>query len=239
MRFNEKRFATEYDRRLTGEGYPGSLLGEIAGELAARGRVLDVGAGTGHFTIPLAAAGHEVTAIEPSPAMMEILKAKIGPELAPRIHLCQSGWESWEGGMSDALICVHAIYGMKEIAAALEKMKRLSEKAVLLVKADHGSRTLSEIIRNGISIRRCSTGFPIDIESALNGLGIPFTVRSVSQVRTSRFADLDAEADYYRYHLGLDAGTTGAIRKIIATHAARTAGGYFFEAVYCDRLFTF
>jgi SAM-dependent methyltransferase len=239
MRFNEKRFATEYDRRLTDEGYPGSLLGEVAGELTARGRVLDVGAGTGHFTIPLAAAGHEVTAIEPSPAMMEILAAKIVPELAPRIHLCLSGWDSWEGDRSDALICVHAIYGMKNVSAALEKMKRLSEKAVLLVKADRGSRTLSEIIRNSIGTRRCSTGFSTDIESALNGLGIPFTARQVRQVRTSRFADLDAEAEYYRHHLGLEADAAGAIRKIIASHALREAGEYSFEAVYCDRLFAF
>jgi ubiquinone/menaquinone biosynthesis C-methylase UbiE len=52
--------------------YPEALvskLSELAGTAPAH--VLDLGAGIGHLTLPLAALGHRVTAVEPAHAMLE------------------------------------------------------------------------------------------------------------------------------------------------------------------------
>ena len=46
--------------------------------LARNDRVVEIGAGTGIATVPLLERGLRVTAIEPSPAMADLLKAKIG-----------------------------------------------------------------------------------------------------------------------------------------------------------------
>jgi SAM-dependent methyltransferase len=49
-------------------------------ELAAGGRALELGVGTGRIAIPLAANGVEVVGIDSSPAMLERLRAKPGGE---------------------------------------------------------------------------------------------------------------------------------------------------------------
>ena len=53
----------------------------------ARGRVLEYGAGTGRITLPMAAAGCEVTAVDASPAMLERLRERLrDDETNPRVR---------------------------------------------------------------------------------------------------------------------------------------------------------
>jgi SAM-dependent methyltransferase len=78
---NHRSWAKHYDevnRRCFGEYYDQltqQTLEQIGG-LGSGLRIADFGAGTGRLAIPLAAAGHQVTAIEPSKAMLEQLEAK-------------------------------------------------------------------------------------------------------------------------------------------------------------------
>jgi SAM-dependent methyltransferase len=55
----------------------------LLAELAAGGRVLELGIGTGRVALPLAAAGIEVHGVESSPAMVERLHAKPGGDAIP------------------------------------------------------------------------------------------------------------------------------------------------------------
>lgn len=52
-------------------------------ELAAGGRALEFAVGTGRVAVPLAARGVPVTGIELSPAMVDQLRTKVGPEELP------------------------------------------------------------------------------------------------------------------------------------------------------------
>jgi ubiquinone/menaquinone biosynthesis C-methylase UbiE len=68
------RMADAYAAR---PAYPNALISrlfELAGSAPAD--VLDVGAGIGHLSLPLAERGHRVTAVEPAAAMLESLKAR-------------------------------------------------------------------------------------------------------------------------------------------------------------------
>jgi ubiquinone/menaquinone biosynthesis C-methylase UbiE len=66
------RMAHVYDAR---PPYPAALVDAIAALAPKDGRVADLGAGTGHLALPLAARGLDVTAIEPAREMLERLRA--------------------------------------------------------------------------------------------------------------------------------------------------------------------
>lgn len=55
-------------------------------ELAAGGRVLELGVGTGRLALPLAAAGADVVGVDASPAMLDLLAAKPAADTIP-LHL--------------------------------------------------------------------------------------------------------------------------------------------------------
>ncbi len=62
------RWADKLEKQLLAE-----LLGPVEGK-----RILDIGCGTGHFSLWLAAMGCKVTAIDRSDAMLQIAQAKVG-----------------------------------------------------------------------------------------------------------------------------------------------------------------
>jgi ubiquinone/menaquinone biosynthesis C-methylase UbiE len=65
------RMADVYDAR---PPYPATLVDALAALAPPGGRVADLGAGTGHVALPLAARGLDVTAVEPARAMLDRLR---------------------------------------------------------------------------------------------------------------------------------------------------------------------
>ena len=71
----------EYRRRRADVTFYRQLARRFAGAAGAPGRVLDLGCGTGRLTLPLARDGHQVVAVDQSPAMLAGLGARL--ERAP------------------------------------------------------------------------------------------------------------------------------------------------------------
>ncbi len=245
MRFNDPKFAREYEARMTAEAYPGKLLDAAARELTGLERLIDIGAGTGLFALPLAMLGHRVTAVEPSGEMARIMREKTGEDIAPRLSVHAVSWEQWLGWRHDGALCAHSIYGMKDIPAALGKMKLFSGKTVLLVRYDAESRTLSEIIKKRVGqgaslyIEKSAKDFALSVTSALGSLGVPHTAKLLVQRRTTRFADAASEARYYARRIGSDEGAAGNIEEILKEYSEKDEEGYSFENIYADFLITF
>lgn len=239
MSFQKKRFAQEYERRLTEEGYPGNLLEKVLSEVKGSSSIIDVGSGTGFFSIPLLKQGYRIIAIEPSAEMIRIFKEKVGKELLPSLRIYNEEWESWDGDKADSLICIHSIYGMHDIKSALHKMREYSPKSIIIVKADSGRRTLSSIIGEQLKKSMSSQGFYGKIVRVLQESGIDFNSHEIKQIRDSRFADIDEEAEYYCYHLGLENDNHDRVREIIRAHSEQDGEGYVFRGIYRDYLITF
>jgi len=239
MKFYDRTFAAEYDRRLSAEGYPGNLVDHVERVLDGCGSVIDVGAGTGFFAIPLAVRGFTVEAVEPSEHMLDIFRGKLDSSTASRIRLHHRRWEEWEGEKRNALICLHSLYPMADPGAAIEKMARFADRRIVLVRNEEGSRNLSGLLRE-MTGRARETGFFISmIRKTLAGLNLPFSEEIVEQRRTGVFYDLDEEARYYCGHLGLKEDRLEQVRTIIEKNAVRREGYFEFEGLYRDIMVIF
>jgi SAM-dependent methyltransferase len=104
------------------DGHYGSLRGRIRTHVVDAhlrhhlapppGRLVDVGGGAGHQSIPLARAGYDVTIVDPSPAMLERAEQARAAEDAPtraRIRLVEAPGEAApaavDGETFDGVLC--------------------------------------------------------------------------------------------------------------------------------------
>ncbi|MER7759606.1 methyltransferase domain-containing protein [Streptomyces sp. NPDC097619] len=77
-----QEIATEYDERIPGEGVSDDLFTAsehdfVLSKVRAGQKVLDIGCGTGRFTVPMAAAGAEVSGLDISRAMLDVTAGKL------------------------------------------------------------------------------------------------------------------------------------------------------------------
>ena len=79
-----ERAADYYDlTRRSSDDVMAASVRLIAAELAPRGRVLEIGVGTGQVALPMRAEGVDVVGCDLSPAMIEVLRAKPGGAEVP------------------------------------------------------------------------------------------------------------------------------------------------------------
>ena len=239
MKFHEKRFAEEYEARLSGEGYPGILLDSVAAEINMNAKILDVGAGTGFFSIPLARMGHKVTALEPSSEMISILKHKITDDISNNILIEKRSWEDWNGEKYNYIISIHSIYPMRDAESSILKMKNYSDKTIMVIRADEGSLTLTDIVRSHFNKKRPSSGYENLTYQIMNEHKIDFAVKKIFQKRRSTFTDISKEAEYFCYRTGIDESRTKEVIRIIEANAEYNNGEFSFNSEYRDVMLIF
>jgi SAM-dependent methyltransferase len=95
--------------------------------LSPRKTLIDVGAGTGRHTVPLAGRVEWVTAVEPSEGMRS--------HIAPRdnITVIASAWADAEVATADIVICSHVLYGVREPVAFITKLERAARERVFVM----------------------------------------------------------------------------------------------------------
>ncbi len=237
MKFYNKKFAEAYDKRLTEEGYPGRLLKVVCGQLEGYERVIDVGAGSGLFTVPLARNGHHVVAIEPSPHMIRLLRRKLDSEIRPRVTTVQSTWEEADIPAGDAVICIHAVYPMKDLSAALLKMRDAAPLRMVLVRNEAEMDTISDRIREEFSSDRCGSDYLAQVRSVLSGNGIPYKELLVHEQREIFFHDLYKEAENYCGHLDIDPAKVKEVARLIEGQCEYDGNVYRFTSFLSDIIF--
>jgi SAM-dependent methyltransferase len=111
---------------------PDPLLDFVVNSLEPGSTVLDIGAGSGRWTIPLARRAQSVTAIEPADDMAAILRQNLNSAGLQNVNILQSTWEAAETPVHDVTVCAHAMYSSPDLAAFVRKMEKLSRKACYL-----------------------------------------------------------------------------------------------------------
>ena len=118
-------------RREAAERYD-PLLDFVLQDIDSQTSVLDVGAGNGRWTIPVAQKARSVTAIEPSDSIRETLSNNIASAKLADIQIVPARWEEAVVEKHDIVVCAHSIYASRDFAGFVRKMERCAGKRCYL-----------------------------------------------------------------------------------------------------------
>ena len=110
-----------------------SLLNRLLEEIAPDQTIIDVGAGGGRLALPIALHCSQVTAVEPSPAMGEVLSSGAREHHIDNISLVRSGWEEARLDPADQTLCVHVLYTIQDIGGFVKKLEAHARAQVMVV----------------------------------------------------------------------------------------------------------
>lgn len=103
-------------------------------------RVLDAGAGTGFLSLLLAGQGYQVTAMDLSPGMLEMLRAKAA-RLGLEVQTVQADAVSPPAGPFDAVVERHLLWTLPDPAAALAAWRQAAPTGRLALVEGTWSKT--------------------------------------------------------------------------------------------------
>ena len=106
------------------------LFLKILHEITPQTTVLDVGAGTGRFTLALTPLVQHVTAIEPNATMLDYLRRDAREEGLTNVSYVLTTWQEAPSDLSaDIVICSHVLYPIKDIVPFLAKLQAATGRA--------------------------------------------------------------------------------------------------------------
>jgi SAM-dependent methyltransferase len=98
--------------------------------------VLDIGAGTGSWTAMMARQAGHVTAVDPSPAMLDRLRRRVAEEGLSNVTVVEGAWPDVDVGPHDLVFCSHAMYGSPDLARFVQRMEEIAQRrCYLLIRA--------------------------------------------------------------------------------------------------------
>jgi ubiquinone/menaquinone biosynthesis C-methylase UbiE len=127
--------AAEYDRKENADADAElGLLIQLG--LSGTSEVVDVGAGTGQFTLAAAPVSARVVAVDVSPVMLTILKNKVREAGLENVDIVQSGFLTYEhqGHPADFLYSRFALHHLPDFwkSIALQRLRRITRPGGVL-----------------------------------------------------------------------------------------------------------
>jgi 2-polyprenyl-3-methyl-5-hydroxy-6-metoxy-1,4-benzoquinol methylase len=128
--------AATYDQHALAVRVP-RVLERVRALIRPGATLLEVGAGTGAFSVPLAATASFVTALDYSPAMLGVLEHKLklaGSNSARRnVRPLLARWEDAGVEPHSVVLAANALYRTADLRLALDKMVRLARERGIIV----------------------------------------------------------------------------------------------------------
>ena len=218
-----------YRRRQRAEagGPPGPTARIVLGLLPPGGSLLDVGAGTGRASLPLATRGHPPTAVERNPAMAAALRSE-AEAAGVEVRVVEGSWPeaAAEAGRHDVVVCSHVVYDVADLAPFLRALHAAARVAVVLEAGErHPWANLIPYYRALHGLDR-PEGPTADLlaEVVTEVVGVaPEVERWISPARM-RFADLQELVEFYRRRLLVPVGRTAELADRLAPDVVEQDG---------------
>jgi SAM-dependent methyltransferase len=118
---------------------------------------LDVGAGGGRYALPLALHVREVVAVDPSVAMLSVLREDAAAEGIENCRVIESRWPLPAGGdfaastaSADVALMAHVGYDIAEIGPFLDALESSAERLCVAMMGESAMTTVSTLFWNDI-----------------------------------------------------------------------------------------
>lgn len=123
----------------------------VASRLWAKASVLDIGSGTGSWSLFMAERCARVTALDSSPGMRRVIARKIEEKEAHNVSVVAGHWPDADVGRHDICFCAHAMYGEGDLEAFALRMDELAEcECLFIVRSSRMEPTREAIVSLGV-----------------------------------------------------------------------------------------
>ena len=122
-----------HERVLRRWARPDSSRDYVQSQVDGDTTVLDIGAGTGSWTLLLAQKARHVTAVDPSRAMLEVLQENVASWELDNVSVVYGGWPDAVVEPHDVTLCAHAMYGYPDFPHFVRRILDVTRRRVCLL----------------------------------------------------------------------------------------------------------
>jgi SAM-dependent methyltransferase len=204
------------------------FLSRVLADLTPESTVLDVGAGTGRHTLAIAPHAKRVVAVEPSAAMLALLREDLDAQQLRNVETIASGWLEADVEPVDAVICSHVLYPIADPVPFIRKLESAAKQRVYLYIRVDPLPTDMGLWSEFYGIPLQSQPAYLDLITLLAQIGIAADVQVVHHRFTWTFASLEEAVEHVRNTLCLhdvDAAATSKLRSLLEARLIRWENG--------------
>jgi len=128
-----ERHASVYDQRTGGPGSAARTVQLIRRHTRPNDTILDVGAGTGRLALPLSHHVREVTALDHSPHMLDVLSRNAAAWRVQNIRAVQADWADWRAYPHDIVIAAWSLYRQPRLLDTMQKLVDATRRWLFIV----------------------------------------------------------------------------------------------------------
>ncbi len=190
--------------------------------------VLDVGAGTGRHTLALAPHVGRITAVDPSEAMLEFLRADVEEQSLRNVQTVLSDWITADVEPADIVICSHVLYPIADIEPFLRKLDASAVRRVYVYLRADPLPTDMGLWPEFYGVPLQSQPVHMDLINVLAQMGIFADVEVVEHRFTLTFATFEDAVAQVRNSLCLseeDSAADEKLRQLLSERLIEWPGG--------------
>lgn len=192
--------------------------------------VVDIGAGTGAWAMLLSQHARHVTAVEPSAAMIEVMRENLAAAGITNVTIVQGSWPEVEVPEHDISLCAHAMYACPDLVPFVRRMEEVTRRTCfMLLRAPVSDGLMAQLAMRIWGQPHDSANFQIAYNVLLQmGIYANVLMEDVGLWEPWRHASMEeALADVkHRFDLEADGRHDDYLADMLRRHLVCRDGGY-------------
>ncbi len=211
--------------------YPDKVIAVMEPILKDCSSALDIGAGAGALALPLAKRLKKVTAVEPAPAMVKVLKEESALQGLKNLNIIALPWEESNVGEHDIIICANLPSFVVDAPGFLEQIRRLGRYIFHIQNVNPNKdkffyKELYPIIFKREYQKKVDY---LDSYIRFHEQGIYANVNIIEYNFDQPFDDLGEAVAFWKEYMGLEtAEYDGFLHDFLKNRLKKQNGGYIF-----------